>query len=249
MGECGNSVAAELGEQLAKLSDDVPELIAKYGDEIVPLLLKYQDAALDIIGSYSDEGIALFKLYGDDAVEFVEQAQRFGVDPTDILSAPPKPGQSLTGWLLKIDDIKNPVNKPTTLNLGKEEIQNLVNISTHRTDSNEFVIGFYDRNKVNGYIELAQSRNASYLSMENSLFTDRGFSTDTGDFWQVNQQVLLNAVEERKTFVLNNKYDNIKTDTNLWAEVQLILQDGNGYRFIDGGNDGYDMLVPIESIQ
>lgn len=31
-------------------------------------------------------------------------------------------------------------------------------------------------------------------------------------------------------------------------EVRLILQPGNGYQFIDGGDTGYGMLAPIEKL-
>ena len=92
-GAPGNTAAAELGEQLAKLGDDVPELIATYGDEIVPLLLKYGEDAVDIIGAYGDEGITLLRKFGSDTPQAINLIKDFGapavrlLDTLDVKSA------------------------------------------------------------------------------------------------------------------------------------------------------------------
>jgi hypothetical protein len=69
----GNSVAKELDQELAGLSDDALRLIEQHGDDILPLLLKYQDDAVDIINAYGDEGVAILQKYGDDAIGLVKQ--------------------------------------------------------------------------------------------------------------------------------------------------------------------------------
>lgn len=145
--------------------------------------------------------------------------------------------------------INNPVNKPTNLNLPNEKIQNFANLSIHPGKKDEFVLGYYDPNKTDGYIELANKRDASYFSMDSFLYNETGFSSNPGDFWRVNQQAVLNAIEERKTFVLNVKVNEIDTSKSTWAEVQLILQPGNNYVLVPGGSDGYDMLVPVEALK
>lgn len=193
---------------------------------------------MDIIRTHGDEGILLLTLYGDNAVDFMKRAQTFGVDPTGVLGDPPLPGQSLNSWLLGISNSNNPVNKPLALSLSDSQINSLANLSVHRGETNEFVLGYYDPDKISGYIELANDRNASYFSVDNSLYSETGFSSDAGDFWLVNQQAITNAVDDRNVFVLNVKYDEIDTSKSTWAEVQLILSPG-----IDGG---FDMLVPIE---
>jgi hypothetical protein len=75
-GAPGNSLAAEFGEQLAKLGDEAAELIAKHGDEIIPLLVKHGDDAVEIIGKYGDDGITVLTKFGgktDDAISLIKQ--------------------------------------------------------------------------------------------------------------------------------------------------------------------------------
>jgi hypothetical protein len=81
-GAPGNSVALEMGEQIAKLGPDAAEEIAKHGTGIIPLLLKYGDDAVDIIGAYEDEGIALLAMFGDDAAKLIKE---YGTPAVDLL--------------------------------------------------------------------------------------------------------------------------------------------------------------------
>ena len=85
-GTPGNTAVAELGEQLAKLSNDVPELLATYGNDIIPLLLKYQDDAVDIIGAYGDEGIALLLKYGGDTPQAIKLVREYGTPAVKLLN-------------------------------------------------------------------------------------------------------------------------------------------------------------------
>jgi hypothetical protein len=82
----GNAIAKEVGEQLAKLGDEVPELLATYGDKIIPLLLQYGDDAADIIGVYGDEGIALLLKFGDKAGDVIDLVKKFGTPAVKVLN-------------------------------------------------------------------------------------------------------------------------------------------------------------------
>jgi hypothetical protein len=255
--ELAGKYGADAISLMLRYRDDAVDIIGAYGDEGISLLLKHgEDAvklikehgtpAVNLMTTYGDDAIEIAETYGNNAIGFMTNAQNLGIDPTEILSNPPEPGQSLNGWLLKITDLNNPVNKPLKLNLSDKKIYDLANSSIHPGENNEFVLGYYD--KAYGYIGLAKDRNASYFSMDESLYTGTGFSSDAGDFWLVNQQAIKNAVEERKVFVLNTKYDAIDKGKSTWAEVSLILQSGNNYKLIEGTGDEYDMLVPIESL-
>jgi len=83
----GNSVALELGEQIAKLGPDAAELIGKYGDDVTPLLLKYGADAVDIIGAYGDEGISLLQKFGNEAGQAIELVKKFGDPAVKLLDA------------------------------------------------------------------------------------------------------------------------------------------------------------------
>jgi hypothetical protein len=63
----GNTIATELGEQLAKLGDNATELIAKHGDEIIPLLVKHGDDAVEVIEKYGDDGVEVLLKFGDES--------------------------------------------------------------------------------------------------------------------------------------------------------------------------------------
>ena len=80
----GNSVAKELDQELAELSDDALHLLEQHGDDILPLLLKYQDDAVDIVNAYGDEGVAILQKYGDDAVGLVKQ---YGTPAVKVLTS------------------------------------------------------------------------------------------------------------------------------------------------------------------
>jgi hypothetical protein len=261
--ELVSKYGADVVPFLIKYGDDAMDIVGAYGDEGLSLLLLYGDDAVKIIKEYGTPGVDLMTTYGDDAFElmttygdeaigFVNNAKILGVNPIDILENPPKSGQSLNGWLLKIDDLNNPVNKKTNLNLSESRIKDLVELSIH-TGKNEdlFVLGFYDKNHVNGYLEVADKLDATYFSMDDDLYTETGFSSATGDFWQVNQKAVMDAVGERKTFVLSTKYTEIQRNTSksTWAEMQLILSDGNNYKLVEGVGDEYDRLVPVELLQ
>lgn len=83
----GNSVALELGGQIAKLGPDAAELIGKYGDDVTPLLLMYGADAVDIIGAYGDEGISLLRKFGDEAGQAIELVKKFGDPAVKLLDA------------------------------------------------------------------------------------------------------------------------------------------------------------------
>ncbi|MBN2118143.1 MAG: hypothetical protein JW730_16320 [Anaerolineales bacterium] len=246
----GNSIAKELGEETL-------EKVAKYGDEALSLVMLYGDDAAEIIAKYGDDGVAVLQKYGDDAVDlitrykddtfdFVKRAEKLGVNPTDILDNPPLPGQTLEGWLLKIDDPRNPVNLPSTLDLSDAKIRELWEGAINNPESDEYVIGYFGGDNVIPYNKLANDRNATFFSMEESVYRDTGFKKDTGDFWNVNREAIMYGVDERKTFVLNVKLDRVLSnpEKTTYAEVQLILHPGNNYVVIEG--DEYDMLVPAE---
>ena len=82
----GNTLAVEIGEQLAKLDDDATQLIAAHGDGIIPLLLAYGDDAVDIIGAYGDEGISLLLKYGDQGDEVIELVRKHGTPAVTVLN-------------------------------------------------------------------------------------------------------------------------------------------------------------------
>ena len=82
----GNTLAVELGEQLAKLGGDATELIAAHGDEIIPLLLRYGDDAVDIIGAYGNEGISLLLKYGNQGDEVIELVRKHGTPAITVLN-------------------------------------------------------------------------------------------------------------------------------------------------------------------
>jgi hypothetical protein len=255
----GNSLSKELREQLAELGEDAADLFRKYGGEIIPLLAKYGDAGLEIIQKYGDDGVALLQRYGDDGVEliskhgadaidFVKRAEKLGINPTDLIDNPPLPGQSLEGWMLNIGAPNSPVNKQSNLKLSDSKIDDLLSQSIHNPKSNEFVLGYFDPNKVNGYMEIAEKRSATHLSMTQSLYDQVGFQDGTADFWQINRAAIQHGIDQRKTFVLSTDLEVILSNPEkyTYAEVKLILHPGNGYVLIH--EDGYDMLVPSEAL-
>jgi hypothetical protein len=80
----GNSVAKDLEDEIAGLSDDALYLLEHHGDDILPLLIKYQDDAVDIINAYGDDGIAILEKYGDDAIKLVE---KYGTPAVNVMTA------------------------------------------------------------------------------------------------------------------------------------------------------------------
>jgi hypothetical protein len=224
----GNSVAKEIKE-------DVADVIENHADETA-----------EILEAYGDDGLRLIELYKDDVYDFVKQAEKQGRNPLEVLYNPPEPGQTLEGWLLNITAPNSPVNMKSNLKLSDAKIDDLLDQSLENIESNEFVLGYFDPNQVDGYIELADQRKAIKLSMPESLYEQVGFQDGTGDFWQVNRAAIQYGVDERKTFVLSTDFDTIMSNPEkyTYAEVQMILQPGNGYVRVK--KDGYDMLIPSE---
>jgi len=224
----GNSVAREIKQ------------------EALDVIESHSDEAAELIGTYGDDAIRLIELYKDDTFDFVKLAEKQGINPVDILYDPPIDDQSLEGWLLKITDPNSPVNKKGNLKLTATQIDNLLQQSLENTESNEFALGYFDPNKVNGYVELADKRKATKLSMPQSLYESVGFEDGTGDFWQVNRAAIQYGIDKRKTFVLSTDLETILSNPQkyTYAEIQMILQPGSGYVHIR--KDGYDMLIPNE---
>ena len=188
------------------------------------------------------------KLYKDDAYDFIKLAEKQGINPVNILLNPPKPDQSLEGWLLGIASPKSPVNKKISNKLSASQIEDLLEQSIQNPKSEEFVLGYFDPNKVNGYLELAEKRKAINLSMPQELYEKVGFESGTGDFWQVNRAAIQYGIDNRKTFVLSTDLDTILSnpDKYTYAEIKMILQPGAGYVHVF--KDGFDMLVPAEKL-
>jgi hypothetical protein len=233
------------GTFIEEIIEETPKHIDK-GPLIKSLKEQYGDEVLDVIQRYDDNGILLLNQYGSEAIDFVKRAEKLGVDPTDVLDHPPRPGQSLEGWLLKIDDPNSPVNLPADLKLSTTDVKHLLNESVHNTHSSEFVLGYFDPNKVSGYIEVAENRTAIHLKMEQSLYNQVGFKNGTGDFWQINRAAIQYGLDKRKIFVLSTDLQTILSNPSkfTYAEIQMILHPGNNYVHIY--KDGYDMLVPAE---
>ena len=97
-------------------------------------------------------------------------------------------------------------------------------------------------------MEVAGQRNATYLSMEQSLYNEVGFGVGTGDFWQVNRAAIQAGLDQRQTFVLSTDLETILSEPGryTYAEIQMILHPGNDYMQVH--KDGYDMLIPAESL-
>ena len=207
---------------------------------------KFGNEALYVIQTYGDNGVALFQHYGEDVVDFVKWAEKLNINPADVLDDPPLPGQTLEGWLLKIVDLNSPVNLHSTLKLSSSETEHLLSQSLHRVESHEFALGYFDPNKVDGYLELAEKRQVGFLEMDESLYNQVGFKD--GDFWQINRAAIQYGMDQRKTFVLSTPLSTILSNPGkfTFAEIQMILHPANNYIHIH--KDGYDMLIPAESL-
>jgi hypothetical protein len=225
----GNTVAREIGEELT-------EIIARNSDETAQLTAKYGDDAYKLIAAYKDE-----------AFDFVKVAEKRGIDPTDVLRNPPKPGQSLEGWMLGIESADNPVNHPLVkLNLTEAELDKIKTESLIRPDSNVVVLG-YGNGVAKPYYVLGEEVKGSYLSLSAEAWAP--FENARANFWKdINAPVIEEAIEDRKVFLFNVEYDVITNPRNSerfsLPELRLIELEKNNY--VKVPVEEYTAFVPIE---
>ena len=122
------------------------------------------------------------------------------------------------------------------LGLSQQAINDLAEISTVNPNSKEAVLGTFENGY--GYTQWGNIFDKTYLNMPSDLW--QKFGQFPGDFRLINQQFLVNNMG--KTFILSTPWKVALQDqtTNLWWEVQFLLQ--HGYTLVT--EDGIDKLVP-----
>lgn len=256
----GKDISTETAEKLAQYGDEALDLVKLHGEDAIPIILNRKQQGISLlrahgedltsaVAKYGDDAVELFARYDDETVDFIKRAEKMKVNPTTVLRDTPSPGQSLEGWLLGIENLESPVNKPNTLKLSEEKVQDLLGASLQRPESNEFVVGYFDPERVDGYEEVADARNATKLSMPQPLYKETGFQDNTGDFWPINRAAIQYGIDNRKTFVLSTSMDTILSNPEkyTYAEIKMILHPSSGYTYVY--QSGYDMLVPTELLQ
>jgi len=234
-------------ESIGVTEDQIDDIIRDFTE-------RYGNFATYVISKYGDNGVALLQTYGDDAVKFVKRAEKLGVDPVEILDNPPLPGQTLEGWLLKIDNPENPVNQPLKLNQTDEEIEQLRIESIQNAESKLFAIGYGKDAKIpfDKMGDHFDGHPMAFVSVPENKWAKYEGGAAYGDFWEVNRDIIEWGIQERKLFVSNIPYG-VATNPSpsstrrfTRAEISLIEMPSNGYTVVEHGD--FAVFVPNELI-
>lgn len=216
----GNTVAAEIGEEIVKYGDNVEEIIRLYGDDAVEFIGLYGDDAVHLIGEYGYEGIALLRTYGPESLVYVNRLtpllgdESFGV----ALKQGPDAVEALTHWsddmLLKYGDelalragndakaLKASVELAKLNNTTSPEARELIDIiakNSAQGNGDRLVLGKWvnDGTLDSGFIGVARADGSQYFFANPGMskaFKDLNPAEKDELYWAINEQVLSNMV-------------------------------------------------------
>src|SRR5262249_11818130 len=135
---------------------------------------------------------------------FLRSCEKHDINPNDLEIRPLAEGQSLTGWVLGIENPSNPVNKPLVdLDLTDAELDNIRITSTNNPDSKIVVLGYGKSPSgepgFKPYYTLADEVKGCGLSLPKQAFEP--FTDAPANFWtDINAPFLESAIAERKIF-------------------------------------------------
>lgn len=274
--ELSEKVAREMGEELAEKTTKVvvEKATKEAADEAATKVVKETVAPVSTIPAKkvsqtvaeetTEEALeqaskvtpqfikSLEEKYGEEAVsKFLPFCEKYGINPYDVLTRPPAEGQTLIGWGLGIDNLKNPVNHPLMqLNLTKDELNNILEKSIVNPDSKVVVLG-YGSNVARPYYQLGEDIKGCYLSLSKEAWAP--FDNARANFWtDINAPFLEKAIKERKVFLFNIESDVIKDPKNIerfsLPELNLIEMTKNNYVEVPV-KEGYTAFVPSELLE
>jgi hypothetical protein len=223
----------------ATISESTKQVSKETVENIVEKTAKKTDD--NLIRSLKDK-------YGEQVVEkFIPFCEKYGIDPSEVLSRPPADGQSLFGWALNITDPANPINHPLAIpNLSQTEIDKIMKDSIQNPNSNVVVLG-YGGGSAEPYYKLGERIKACFLSLSEKSWAP--FENARAAFWKlINEPFIEDTIKQRKIMLFNVPRKTIVDPLNAGRfslpELKLIELPENNYLRVEFGD--YDVYVPKE---